>query len=62
MWDGVRGKSITDMQARGLWFIREFDRFVFVVVVIGGLADEIQAVQLMDYFERGHVTTAEFFR
>lgn len=50
------------MQARGLWFIREFDRSVFVVVVIGGLADEVQAVQLMDYFERGHVTTAEFFR
>ncbi len=49
------------MQARRLRLICEFDRSVFVVVVVSGLADEVQAVQLMDYFKDGHIATAEFF-
>ena len=40
-WDRVEGEEITDMQAHCSRLIREFDRFVFIVVEVGGHADEV---------------------
>ena len=40
-WDRVGGEEITDMQAHCSRLIREFDRFVFIVVEVGGHADEV---------------------
>ena len=50
------------MQTHCFRLVCEFDRFVFVVVVVGCLADDVQAVQLMDYCDIGDIATAKFFR